>query len=198
MKIYIDFDDVICETCRSLCRIANQLFGTTVPYENVFAFDLDISFHLSRPQIKALMETAHQRNEILSFTETPNASNIIQSWIQMGHSVEIVTGRPVSTHDASCEWLALHNLSGIPVVHVDKFGREPPPSLGMPRSLSPAEFATHHYDFAVEDSPSAFPLLAKIPNCRVAVFSRPWNQSSTFPSPLFSRCPDWVSINSLL
>lgn len=35
MKIYVDFDDCLCETARSFTEIAARLFGKNVPYEEV-------------------------------------------------------------------------------------------------------------------------------------------------------------------
>lgn len=50
MKIYIDFDDVICETARYLKQIANELFGMNVPYDQIEFFNLMKSFHLNEEQ----------------------------------------------------------------------------------------------------------------------------------------------------
>ena len=35
MRIYIDFDDVICETAKYFTKIAKELFGIDVPYRQV-------------------------------------------------------------------------------------------------------------------------------------------------------------------
>ena len=47
MKIYIDFDDVICETAKYFTKIAKELFNIDVPYREVQFFNLQKSFDLS-------------------------------------------------------------------------------------------------------------------------------------------------------
>ena len=61
MRIYIDFDDVLCETARNLAVLARELFGRTVPYEAISGFDLKAAFALSEAEIDRLMEHAHRR-----------------------------------------------------------------------------------------------------------------------------------------
>ncbi|MFR7392932.1 MAG: hypothetical protein ACLUTF_09695 [Anaerostipes hadrus] len=50
MKIYIDFDDVICETAEVFTKIAKELFNIDVPYREVQFFNLQKSFDLSGEQ----------------------------------------------------------------------------------------------------------------------------------------------------
>ena len=50
MKIYIDFDDVICETAKYFTKIAKELFNIDVPYREVQFFNLQKSFDLSGEQ----------------------------------------------------------------------------------------------------------------------------------------------------
>mgnify|MGYP007115180705 CR=1 FL=1 len=40
MKIYIDFDDVICETALYFTKIAGEMFGIDVPYRQGQFFNL--------------------------------------------------------------------------------------------------------------------------------------------------------------
>ena len=61
MKIYIDFDDVICETAKYFTKIAKELFGIDVPYRQVQFFNLQKSFDLSDEQYDKLMEKIAQR-----------------------------------------------------------------------------------------------------------------------------------------
>ena len=199
MRIYVDIDDVVSETARSLAALCFELYGKRIAYEDIFVFDLQTAFGLSKAEIDALMEVAHSREKILSYPETPGASETLRKWIREGHDIEVVTGRPFLTAGPTREWLAARGLAALPVLHVDKFGREPPPPFpGAPRSLTVDEFCRRRYDFAVEDSPAALAHLSHIPGCRVAVFSRPWNAKAEFPSPAFTRCPGWTAIDALL
>ena len=163
-----------------------------------FAFDLQISFNLSRDEIASLMDTAHTYELLMSYPETEGACATISKWMAEGHELEIVTGRPISTHEGSLEWLSRRGIEGLPIIHVDKFGREPPPlSPDAPRSLSVDEFCERQYDFAVEDSPMAFAHLARLDDCRVAVYERPWNKTIELPSKAFTCCSNWQEIDNL-
>ena len=56
MKIYIDFDDVICETAKYFTKIAKELFDIEVPYQQVQFFNLQKTFDLSDEQYDELMK----------------------------------------------------------------------------------------------------------------------------------------------
>ena len=55
MKIYIDFDDVLCETAKNFTKIAKELFGKDVPYSEVHFFNLKKTFDLNDEQYQELM-----------------------------------------------------------------------------------------------------------------------------------------------
>ena len=50
MRVYIDFDDVICETAKHFCCIAKELFDIDLPYQEVQFFNLKKSFDLDDDQ----------------------------------------------------------------------------------------------------------------------------------------------------
>ncbi len=198
MRIYVDFDDVICETARDLSALADSLFGIRVPYPEIRAFDLHEAFGLDDAQYRRLMGKAHSREFVMGYAETPGASATLLRWLDGGHDVEVVTGRPFVTAGASRDWLDAHGLSRLPVIHVDKYGREPPAAPGAPRALTLAEFALRRYDFAVEDSPPALGHLAKMEGCLTAVFARPWNAGTPLAPGQFVRCANWAEVDALL
>ena len=55
MKIYVDYDDCICETARAFTEIADKLFGKKVPYEMVKHFNLQESFELTDEEYEKLI-----------------------------------------------------------------------------------------------------------------------------------------------
>ena len=55
MKVYIDFDDVLCETAKYFTKIAKELFGIDVPYREVQFFNLKKTFDLSDEQYEEMM-----------------------------------------------------------------------------------------------------------------------------------------------
>lgn len=199
MRIYIDIDDVVTETARTLCTVADEMFGRKVAYHDVFAFDLSKSFSLDGDQIALLMARAHSPAALASYPETPGAAETIRRWAASGHDMTFVTGRPASTHDGTCHWLDAHGLGGIAVIHVDKFGRELGAMFHSPDYVVTLDdFLAMRFDFAVEDSPIGLGHLARIPGCRVAVFDRPWNAETPMPSPLFRRCASWLQVDAYL
>lgn len=199
MRIYVDFDDVLCETARELSRLARALFGCQVPYESIRAFNLREAFGLDETRYLRLMRAAHETERLLALEPTPGAVATLAGWAADGHTVEIVTGRPYATHAASARWLRHHGLDGIPLVHVDKYNRELAPEADdWSRALTRDEFATRRYDLAVEDAPVALEQLAAMPPCRVIIFDRPWNRGVPLLTAHFTRCHDWVAVEQVV
>ncbi|MBR6473847.1 MAG: 2-dehydropantoate 2-reductase, partial [Lachnospiraceae bacterium] len=71
MRIYVDFDDCICETARAFTGIVERMFGITVPYEKVRFFNLKDSFGLTDREYEQLMIEGHRPEVLWSFEETP-------------------------------------------------------------------------------------------------------------------------------
>ena len=70
MKIYIDFDDVICETAKYFTKLAKELFGIDIPYRQVQFFNLQKSFDLNDEQYDKLMKAGHMPENLLDYEET--------------------------------------------------------------------------------------------------------------------------------
>ena len=124
MKIYIDYDDCLCETARAFTGIAERLFGKKVPYEEVQFFNLQDSFKLTDDEYKQLMIEGHLPEVLLSFEETPGASKVINEWIDKGYEVDIITGRPYSSYEISRIWLDKHGLDRVRLLCLNKYGRD--------------------------------------------------------------------------
>ena len=90
MRIYIDFDDVLCETALAFTKIAKQMFGIDVPYREVQFFNLKKTFDLTDSQYEELMKAGHFPDNLLNYEETPGASETINKWVDMGHEVFII------------------------------------------------------------------------------------------------------------
>ncbi len=197
MRIYIDFDDVICETAKHFTKIAKDLFDIDVPYREVQFFNLQKSFDLSDSQYDELMRAGHVPETLLAYEETPDASKIINKWVNHGHDITIVTGRPFDSYEPSREWLDNHGLKDVPLICVDKYGRESF-NQDCTYSMTLEDLYKLEFDFAVEDSPAAFEHVLHFENCRVAVFNRPWNANSELPNSNFVRCEGWQDIDEFL
>jgi 5'(3')-deoxyribonucleotidase len=197
LRVYVDFDDCLCETARAFTDIAARLFGKNVPYEDVRFFNLQKSFDLNEEEYKQLMEEGHLSETLLAYEETPNASKVLNELMDQGHEVCVITGRPDSTYEDSRKWLDDHGLNRAKLYFLNKYGRDTFYQNGN-YNLELEDFYKMHFDFAVEDSPLAFPYLEHFPETKVMVFDRPWNQDCEFPNKNFTRCLNWKAIKALV
>lgn len=197
MKIYIDFDDVICETAKYFTKIAKELFDIDVPYQQVQFFNLQKTFDLNDVQYDELMKAGHLPENLLSYEETEGASETINQWLDEGHEVSIITGRPFDSYEPSRQWLDEHHLERVPMFCVDKYGRETF-NQECTYNLTLEGLYGMHFDLAIEDSPAAFEHVMHFEGCKVAVFDRPWNKDAEFPNEQFVRCENWKAVKSLV
>lgn len=198
MRIYVDFDDVICETARHLMQYANQRYGTSVSYEDIRWFELRKSLRLDDEQYVEVMQYAHHDAILALYPPAAGAVEVLSHWLATGHSVFIVTGRPATTRDASRQWLVNNGFPEIPVICVDKYRREKPPPFGIEPALTTEEFAALHFDIAIEDAPAALDLLAASKCQRIFIFDRPWNSSYQLPDSRYVRADGWTQIAAML
>lgn len=199
MRIYIDFDDVLCETARHLSDLACALFGRQVPYEAISGFDLQRAFSLSEAEIAALMEHAHRDDFLVGLTPTPGGLEGVRALESHGHELVIVTGRPAVSHPGSCGWLRKYGLSHLGLLHVDKYGRADTRNAdgSIPQTLDRDAFAAQRFDVAIDDSPIALDLLAPRRDCLVIVYDRPWNRRYA-QTPNMRRSDSWTEIVELI
>ncbi|MBR6274600.1 MAG: 2-dehydropantoate 2-reductase [Lachnospiraceae bacterium] len=196
MRIYVDFDDCLCETAKAFSELAVEMFDKHVPYENIRFFELDKSFDLDADQFERFMIKGHEPDVLLSYEETPGASKVINEWITQGHDVSIITGRPFSSYEPSRKWLDDHGLKDVKLYCLNKYGRD---SFikNSDFSLELEDYYKMKFDFAIEDSPKAFRFFDHLPDLKVLVFDRPWNRECTFPNDNYMRCFDWESIQKV-
>ena len=197
MKIYIDFDDCLCETGRYFSKLAADLFGKNVSYGEIRYFELQKSFSLTDEQYERLMMEGHRPEVLLSFEETPGASVTVNRWMDCGHDVSVITGRPYSAYEPSRAWLDRHGLERAGLYCLNKYGRD---SFikNSDFSLEMEDYVKMHFDYAIEDSPSAFRFFGHLPGLKVLVFDRPWNHDCEFPREGYIRCFDWEMIRKIV
>ena len=196
MKIYVDYDDCLCETARAFTGIAERLFGKRVPYEEVRFFNLQDSFGLTDDEYEQLMIEGHREEVLLSYEETPGASETLNGWVDKNYEVTIITGRPQSAYDASRKWLDEHGLSRGKMYCLNKYGRDAfikDSDFG----LELEDYYRMEFDYAVEDSPLAFKFFEHLPNLKVMVYDRPWNKDCELPDKNYHRCFDWDGIREI-
>ena len=193
MKIYVDYDDCLCETARNFSGLAVEMFGKNVPYEKIRYFELDKSFDLNEEQFVQFMSKGHEPDVLLSYEETPGASEVINEWLSEGHDVSIITGRPFSSYEPSRQWLDRHGLKDVKLYCLNKYGRD-----GFIKdsdfSLELEDYYRMKFDVAVEDSPKAFRFFDHLPDLKVMVYDRPWNRECELPGDNYTRCAGWELI----
>lgn len=196
MRIYVDVDDVLCETAAHLCELAAREFGRHVAYADVFQFDLQKVFGFSDADMRRFMLRAHEPDSILSHAVTPGAPEGVRALRAAGHAVEIVTGRPAASHAATAAWLAAAGLADFPVSYVDKYGRAAhyARNPGDPPTVPLDELLARRYDAVVDDSPAVLRHLATAwPATRIFVYDRPWNRAYPL-APNMTRVAGWPEI----
>lgn len=197
MKIYIDCDDVITETGEKLLEIAKRLFNTPITFEEMDFFDLKQTFKLNSEDYNRLMTEAHIPEVLLSYGEIEGACSTINSWVDKGHDVQIITGRPYSSYEPTRKWLDNHGLKRVELAHLDKYGRDIF-TENCTFSMTLDDFYKMDFDFVVEDSPMSFKHLEHFKHCNVAVFNRPWNRNTPLPGTNYHRCFNWSDVDRLL
>ena len=197
MNIYVDFDDCLCETARYFSGLVKEMFGLNVPYEQINFFNLKKSFSLSDEDYDRMMIHAHKPEVLITYEETPGAVQTLNSWLDEGHDVKIITGRPSVAYDASRQWLNQHGLERVPLYCLNKYGRD---SFlkGSEFTLELEDYYKMHFDYAVEDSPHAFKFFDHLPDLKVMVIDRPWNKDCDFPNSNYKRCFDWKMISDIV
>ncbi len=197
MNIYVDFDDCLCETALNFSKMVGEMFGKDVPYEKIKFFDLQRSFSITKEQYDEMMIEGHRPEVLLSYKETPGASETLNKWIDKGWNVSIITGRPYSAYEPSRQWLDQHGLERVRMFCFNKYGRD---SFikNSAFSLEVEDYKKMKFDYAVEDSPSAFRFFDHLPELKVMVFDRPWNREAEFPNNNYVRCTDWKMIERMI
>ena len=196
MKIYVDFDDCLCETAKEFTHIADRLFGKKVPYEKVRFFNLQQSFDLTDEEYEKLMAEGHLPEVLLSYEETPGASKVLNEWIDCGYEVSVITGRPYSTYEPSRRWLDEHGLERAQVYFLNKYGRDSF-YTGSEYNLELEDYYKMKFDYAVEDSPAAFRFFSHLPELKVLVYDRPWNRECELGEG-YERCTSWDRIREIV
>lgn len=196
MNNYVDFDDCLCESGRFFSGLAADMFGKNVPYEEMQYFNLQQAFRLTDEQYRELLIKGHEDEMLLSIEETPGASEVLNEWIRRGENVTVITGRPYRTYEVSRLWLDRHGLQDARLLIMDKYGREDH-TVKAGFILEPEDYFRMKFDYAVEDSPSAFRFFDHLPDLKVLVFERPWNREIKLPGSNYIRCAGWESIRTI-
>ncbi len=172
-SIYVDLDDVICNTTERITAMARKEFGKSVSYESLTSFNLQHSFELTDSEYNHFFSLIHEPQFLMEFKPIENSVSTLNEWKIKGYHIDIVTGRPSSSMSVSFEWLKEHNVPFDSLIIVDKYNRE---KSGSKEAISLIELAQRSYDLAVEDSWDMAIFLSQTMLTPVALPDRPWNR----------------------
>jgi len=194
--LYIDFDDVLCETARAFTRILPGLFGRRVAFDKIHEFNLEVSFALTPQEHEHLMRVGHEPEFLGSVAPVPGAVDGMRQLKDLGFEIAIVTGRPPECRDISVDWLRGHGVPFDRVLHVNKYGRLSGTQINQAISLE--KMAEIEFYAAIEDAPCMATFLINAMTMPVIVFERPWNQNAAIAvdgnANRLRRCRDWNQI----
>jgi len=173
--VYIDFDDVLCESARTLAELAGVRYGKTVLFEEIHSFDLGRSFGLDPHEQEDMIGLFHDEEVLASIPPISSAVAGMQAWAAAGCRLEIVTGRPPSTQAVSRAWLEQYHVPFDGITFVDKYQRGHGPVEGV-RQCTLADVAAGHYALVVDDSPDMILYLSQASRLPLVLFDRPWNR----------------------
>ena len=191
--IYLDLDDVLCETARGCLAVVEREFGKRIPYDCLTSFDLGYACGLTADERSALYDMIHNPDELLTLEPIPESIPIIKRWTSEGHRVAIVTGRPPAAYEPSLEWLRGHGVPYHSFTMVDKYGRFETENTV---AITLSELAGLQFDVAVEDSATMASFLVDQMKLPVKLFDRPWNRISP-NHPNIRRFSNWREIAGL-
>ncbi len=193
-RIYVDFDDVLCETTRAFVEIVERHFGRRVPFEALHSFDLRESFGLEADEYAELMRLVHTPETLCGFAPRSGALAALTGWTAAGYEIAVMTGRPPSSHESSHAWLSAHGVPHASLSFVDKYDRPDPNPSGVP-VVALEELGRHEFALAVEDSPEMAAFLARELGVQVALLDRPWNRGAEAgASGRIVRCGGWSEV----
>ena len=147
--IYVDLDDVLCQSARHFLLIVEREFGKRIRYEQVINFDVGRSCGLPSEERDELYRIVHRPEELLSMAPVEEAIAVLKQWNERGFHIAIVTGRPPDSSEVSREWLAKHRIAHSSFTVVDKYSRF---TLDSSKAISLTELSMRRFCWAVEDS----------------------------------------------
>ncbi len=188
--IYVDLDDVLCQTARHFLVIVERDFGKRVRYEELTDFDIGASCGLNADERQKLYRIVHEQDELMKIAPIDEAISVLKQWTEAGFEIAIVTGRPPDSYEPSLAWLKRHGVPHQSVTMVDKYGRfatENTVAIGL------NELAARKFCWAVEDSLPMAQYLGVRMGVPVALVDCPWNRDA-IDYPSVDRFADWRAL----
>jgi uncharacterized protein len=193
--VYVDYDDILCETALGFAHFVERQFGKKVAFDDITSFDLGVSFGLSLEDTAELMRLMHEPPVLRGLKPVSGASAGLRRWKKAGWEIFVVTGRPPATREVSDEWLRSHLFPFDRLIFVDKYSRNHPPHDAASAVTLP-ELCAMPFCLAIEDSPVMIRYVQREMKVPLVILDRPWNRKEeerAGAAPVI-RCRDWRQI----
>lgn len=194
MNIYIDMDDVLCDTAGAYANLLAHEFGKRVGFDEIFSFDLQKSFDLDDEENRRLFTKGHEPEFIQNLNPIEHMLPVLQSWHHRGHHISVVTGRHTSAWSQSLKWLEMHGVPYHSFIMVDKYGWS---DTDERIAISLDELSSIEFHVGVEDSPKMADFLTSMMHLPLLLFDRPWNRVYPIEGNVY-RCCGWSELDSAL
>lgn len=197
-RIYVDMDDVLCDTAEQLLVLLREAFGKQVALEDIHTFDLGVSFGLSRQELRRFLQLAHRPEVLDKYNLRSDAVAGLTHWRECGYEVWVVTGRPTVAYEATRSWLARMEMPHDRLLFVDKYGHYARlgNTGGEVQAAGMDELGEVGFCFAVEDSGDMAQHLVREVRVPVALMDRPWNRDVAEIPGQLTRCRDWREVSA--
>ena len=81
-NIYVDLDDVLCQTARYFLAIVERDFGKKVTYEQLTNFDIGKSCGLRVDERDELYRIVHEPDELMKMAPIAEAIAVLNQWVK--------------------------------------------------------------------------------------------------------------------
>jgi len=193
-RIYVDLDDVVCQTIELLVDLLAAEFGRRVAVAEVTCFDLSASFGLGPEELERFMDRAHDPEVLQRYQLRSGALEGLAGWRGQGREIWIVTGRPASAAPGTRRWLERVGVPFDELLFVQKYsGRTYDPGDDG-ATVAVEELGSLGFDLAVEDSAEMAVRLRDELQVPVLLLDRPWNRDLPDEPGRLRRCADWAEV----
>jgi len=192
--VYVDLDDVLCETARRFLVIVEREFGKKISYEQLTNFDIGTACSLTADERDALYRIVHEPDELMKMAPIAAAIGALTQWANAGYEIAIVTGRPPSSEEPTRAWLQRYQVPHHSFTIVNKYSRFETTNT---MAISLEELAAREFSWAVEDSLPMAEFIARQMKVPVALIDCPWNRAAQDHVNV-GRYSDWTTIAQMM
>lgn len=199
LKFYVDFDDILAETANRICEISKDMFDTQTTFEQIKDFDLKTSLNITQNQYEELMNATHDDRFLATYMPIKGAKEAVNFFASKGVAIEVVTGRPPYTLNASKLWLEKYGFNYSKIIFADKYCRFEDHETD---ALTLDDIQNSDYDLMIDDAPIMLDFIYHQMTTPIGVLQRPWNEKWLAEQKVSSHTiltgTDWKSLKDVI